>query len=56
MRNTPDFAIDPKAAWTAFPPEWQTYADDKGRFTLYRPRAATNAAEPAIAAGSACTN
>ncbi|WP_439535139.1 ATPase, T2SS/T4P/T4SS family [Methyloversatilis sp.] len=37
MRNTPDFVVDAEGAKTRIFNEWKkAYADDKGRFTLYR--------------------
>jgi type II secretory ATPase GspE/PulE/Tfp pilus assembly ATPase PilB-like protein len=46
MRNTPDFAIDAEAAMDRISREWQkAYADDKGRFTLYRAKGCAECGE-----------
>ena len=46
MRNTPDFAIDAEAAMDRIFKDWlKAYADDKGRFTLYRAKGCAECGE-----------
>jgi type II secretory ATPase GspE/PulE/Tfp pilus assembly ATPase PilB-like protein len=46
MRNTPEFAIDAEGAMDRIFREWQkAYADDKGRFTLYRAKGCAECGE-----------
>jgi type II secretory ATPase GspE/PulE/Tfp pilus assembly ATPase PilB-like protein len=46
MRNTPDFVVDAEGAMARIFNDWKkAYADDKGRFTLYRAKGCTECGE-----------